>query len=318
MESQQHIDTLIIRKLSGTATKEELHSLQDWLNSSEVNRRYVEQMQEIWEKSADAKIYQAIDLDKNWNEFETRSQWGQGKSRSLYSWWWQAAAVILLAVGVSWLGYTYWLSQQTVMIAASEQPLTHQLPDGSYVYLQPNSWLAYNPDFSTSAREVSFEGKAFFQVEKAGENMRFSISTFNSEVIVLGTSFTLNADAEQDSTSLLLYEGSVLFASADDSITLVPGERVSLNGNDLQKENFRVEQPLPEFNNTALSEILQAMSRKYLVAFFYEEAWPSCTISGNLNAGSLQDTLDQLGFILGLRYRIDGQLVIIEEIDCHE
>jgi ferric-dicitrate binding protein FerR (iron transport regulator) len=318
MKTPESIDTIIIRKLSGTATEEELHTLEDWLNSSEVNRQYAAQMQEIWEKSADAKIYQAIDIDKNWNEFEANSRWGQGKSRPLFYSWWQAAAVFLLVAGGAWLGYSYWLGQQMVMIAAIDQPVTHPLPDGSVVYLQPDSWIQYHKDLGASGRVVSFGGNAFFQVEKESAGMSFHVHTFNSKVVVLGTSFTLNANEEKNTTSLSLYEGKVLFSLARDSVVLEPGEKVLLKGSELTKENFREEQPLLDFNNTPVSEIFRALSGKYLIEFFYEKELPYCTITGNLNAKTLDETLTYLEFIMGMKYRVNGHLVLIEEINCEQ
>ena len=319
MKTPENIDTLIIRKLSGTATEEEMHTLGDWLNSSEVNRQYAEQMQKIWEESMDSEIYRAIDLDRNWGKFETQSQWGKGKGRSLSNTWWQVAAVLVFALSGAWLGYDYWFGQQAVTIATHEQSVSHYLPDGSLVYLQPDSWITYRPEnFQSSDRKVSFAGKAFFQVQKKNAGERFIINTFNSQTIVLGTAFTLNTDEKTNSTSLSLYEGRVLFTNARDSVTLQPGEKAILVGNKLKKENFRENPKSLDFKESPLEEVFSVLSEKYLVEFFYDGAWPGCEISGNLDAGTLEETMQHLDFILGIRYSINAQLVIIEKIDCDE
>lgn len=319
MKTPDKIDKLIIRKLSGTATEEELHSLGNWLDSSEMNRQYAEQMQKIWEKSIDSEIYRAIDLDKNWKKFETQSRWGKGKSRSLSIAWWQVAAVLVFALSGAWLGYDYWFAKQTVTIAAHEQSVSHYLPDGSLIYLQPDSWITYRPEnFQSADRKVSFAGKAFFQVQKKNTGEHFVVHTFNSQTIVLGTAFTLNSNKKANSTSLSLYEGSVLFTNSRDSVMLQPGEKVVLMGDNLQKQNFRENPKSLNFQGSPIEEVFDALSEKYLVEFFYDEAWPGCEISGNLEAGTLEETMQHLDFILGINYSINGPLVIIEKIDCNE
>ncbi|WP_154854651.1 FecR family protein [Cyclobacterium xiamenense] len=317
MKTSKNIDTLIIRKLSGTATEEELHTLGDWLNSSEVNRQYAEQTQKIWEKSMDSKIYRAIDLDKNWKTFKTQSKWGEG--RSVHNTWWKVAAVLVFALSFAWLGYDFWIGQQTVTIAAQEQAESHYLPDGSLVYLQPDSWISYRPEsFQSSDRNVSFAGKAYFQIQKKNAAEHFIVNTFNSQTIVLGTAFTLNTDKKATSTRLRLYEGKVLFTTTRDSVTLQPGEEVILTGSKLEKKNLRENPKSLNFQNSPLEEVFSVLSETYLVEFFYDGAWPGCEISGNLDAGTLEETMQHLDFILGINYSINAKLVIIEKIDCNE
>jgi ferric-dicitrate binding protein FerR (iron transport regulator) len=318
MKAQEEIDTLIIRKLTGTAKPEELLTLENWLENNKSNQRYAAQMQSIWEKSADSKVFASIDLDANWNRFQGLSNQHKVRNRSAYAVWWQVAAVIFLVVGGGWLGYTYWLNQQEVLIASHDQAVSHHLPDGSLVYLYPKARLEYNKmHFESSGRAVNFEGKAYFQIENKASAERFTIHSRNNEVIVLGTAFTFDTDSEQGSSNLTLYEGSVLFASGKDSVILEPGEKIIYNNSVLKKDRFQQDSPIPELNNTPLAEILDALSKKYLVEFYYEDEWPSCTLTGNLEAKTLDETLEYLEFILGLKYTIQGQLIIINQITCN-
>jgi ferric-dicitrate binding protein FerR (iron transport regulator) len=319
MKIRENIDTLIIKKLTGTATEEELQTLDDWQKTNEVNRQYMKQMQKVWQKSMDSEIYRTIDLDKNWKKFKTQSQWGKSKSKSFYNTWWKVAAVFVFSLSCAWIGYSLWNGQQRVTITAHEQSVSHYLPDGSLVYLQPNSWISYRPEsFQSSDRNVSFAGKAHFSVHKKENSERFVVTTFNSQTIVLGTAFTLNTDEKANFTSLSLYEGKVLFTNTRDSVTLQPGEKVILVENKLEKENFRENIKSMDFLDSPLEEVFSALSEKYLVEFFYEGDWPACKISGNLDAGTLEETMQHLEFILGIRYRIHTHLVIIEKIDCDE
>ncbi|WP_209331346.1 FecR family protein [Lunatimonas salinarum] len=320
MKTRENIDSLIVKKLSGKATEEELQTLEDWRQASEINRRYLAQMHKIWEKSMDSEIYRKIDLDKNWKKFQTHSEWGKGKSLSFHTSWWKVAAVIFFTVSGAWMGYKFWIGQLTVTIAAHEQSVSHYLPDGSFVYLQPNSSISYMPEsFQHSERKVYLVGKAYFSVHKKENSAHFIINTFNSQTTVLGTSFTLNSDKTANFTRLSLYEGRVLFTSIrGDSVTLLPGERGILTGDKLIEENFQENLKSLNFQNTPVEDVFNALSETYLVDFVLEEAWPSCRISGNLDGSTLEETMRHLEFILGINYRKNAHLVIIDKIECLE
>src|SRR5690606_846815 len=64
------------------------------------------------------------------------------------------------------------------------------LSDGTRVYLNAASEIAYSDQFSDSLRLVSLKGEAFFEVES--EDRPFVVETMETRVRVLGTSFNVN------------------------------------------------------------------------------------------------------------------------------
>lgn len=276
-------------------------------------------MQSIWEKSGDTQIFASIDQDASWNRFRQLSRQDKQKTSLVKLAWWQVAAAIFILIGGGWLGYTYWIDQQVVQIAALDQAIYHNLPDGSLVYLYPEARLKYNERyFKSSGRRVTFEGKGYFQVEKIASGKPFTIQALDNEVTVLGTAFVLDADAEREYTSLSLYEGSVMFTSGRDTITLEPGERILQNKAVLKKEQFQQDSTIPKLEDTPVTEIFEALSDKYLVEFYYEGEWPSCSLTGNLEAKTLDEVLAYLEFILGLKYSVHGQLIIVNQLTCNQ
>jgi len=102
------------------------------------------------------------------------------------------------------------------------------LPDGSRVFLNSNSTLAYNHDWKDSEkRKVRLSGEAFFQVrEKAhkGRKVKFVVMTKNIEVEVVGTEFDVNTRNEQ--TQVFLNSGRVnlKIPEKQQTVPMHPGE----------------------------------------------------------------------------------------------
>jgi hypothetical protein len=102
------------------------------------------------------------------------------------------------------------------------------LPDGSRVFLNSNSTLAYNHDWKDSEkRKVRLSGEAFFQVrEKAhqGRKVKFAVMTKNIEVEVVGTEFDVNTRNEQ--TQVFLNSGRVnlKIPEKQQTVPMRPGE----------------------------------------------------------------------------------------------
>ncbi|MEZ4701381.1 MAG: FecR domain-containing protein [Rhodothermales bacterium] len=95
-----------------------------------------------------------------------------------------ASLLILLLFGALW-----WTTPRTVEAVPGER-LTATLPDGSTVELNSGSTLRYRPFFARTARLVTLDGEAFFQVVSDGSP--FIVQTHNARVQVLGTRFNVS------------------------------------------------------------------------------------------------------------------------------
>lgn len=104
------------------------------------------------------------------------------------------------------------------------------LSDGTKVLLSPCAELRYPVIFKGKERKVSLSGKAYFSVAH-DERQPFVVSTFASDVVVLGTKFNVKADEERQAFSVALVEGSVKVRSHGDDpreMLMRPGETVVL------------------------------------------------------------------------------------------
>jgi ferric-dicitrate binding protein FerR (iron transport regulator) len=103
-----------------------------------------------------------------------------------------------------------------------------QLPDGTQVWLNSGSSISYENDFGVATRQVKLSGEAFFDVVKDNAHP-FIIHTASVDVTVLGTAFNVRSYPEEKATETSLIRGAVeitLKAHADKKIFLKPNEKL--------------------------------------------------------------------------------------------
>ena len=114
-----------------------------------------------------------------------------------------------------------------------------QLPDGTQVWLNSGSNIAYDNDFGGKTRQVQLTGEAFFDVVK--DNARpFIIHTATVDVMVLGTAFNVRSYPEEKVTETSLIRGAVevtLKANADKKILLKPNEKLIVSNDSMMVKN---------------------------------------------------------------------------------
>ncbi len=143
------------------------------------------------------------------------------------------------------------------------------LSDGSKVYLDNNSEITYPSDFNT--REIALKGRAIFEVAK-NQGSTFIVNANDTKVTVLGTTFSVNANAKSKEIKVL--EGTVKVEQNKQQILIQDRESVVIgtDGTFEKHENisFSTEsyyQPLLEFSNTPLPKVLSDLESQYQVTF---------------------------------------------------
>ena len=81
------------------------------------------------------------------------------------------------------------------------------LPDGSKGWLNSETKLKYPLNFKNN-RHLNLVGEAYFEVTK-NKDLPLTITTSNLDIKVLGTTFSISALAEENTTDVILEEGSV-------------------------------------------------------------------------------------------------------------
>lgn len=98
------------------------------------------------------------------------------------------------------------------------------LPDGSTVILNRNSELYFPENFEDDIRKVQLNGEAFFNIVP-NPSLPFIVDAGNAEVKVLGTSFNVISNNQDNETEVFVNTGRVMLykPDSDTKITLDPG-----------------------------------------------------------------------------------------------
>jgi len=150
------------------------------------------------------------------------------------------------------------------------------LPDGSEVWLNPNSQLSFPEKFKT--REVKLKGEAFFSVAK-NEKAPFIVSAGDLQVSVLGTRFMVTAPTDKDRSTVTLHSGSVEVEVGESQTKLEPGEQLQYyhDDNAVRVEEVVLEdwtKPSLDFYAASLEEIFYSLEKNFGVNFVVDKPLP--------------------------------------------
>ena len=176
---------LTSKYLTGELTDTEREELFAWVNTSEVNKAAFDEMQEIWSLSADVEEDFEADVSVAWDKVSKRTIVKEAKIVR-YPWSKQLlriAAVIFVVIGAYWV-VENWIrtAPDIVHQTAANEKTQITLPDGSQVWLNENTKIAYAEKFDP--RVVKLEGEAFFDVEHLDENQPFEITSGETKTTV--------------------------------------------------------------------------------------------------------------------------------------
>lgn len=158
------------------------------------------------------------------------------------------------------------------------------LPDGSKVCLNGGSSITYPRHFEGATRDVSVTGEAYFEVVK-NKKLPMVVSADNINLKVFGTSFNVNAFAQEKFIKVTLVEGSISLSSTlekfkhTEEFYIEPGQTVTFNKDSkkliVQKDNtfyyVAWKDGLLVFKNSTFAEVLRQLSIKYNVSIEFKD-----------------------------------------------
>ena len=234
-----------------------------------------------------------------------------------------AAVLLIFAGGYYFAARTVRPAEEITLLTAKGNVGEFTLPDGSRVWLNGESRLKYNAEFSGRTRDVALTGEAFFEVRK--DTLRpFRVSMNDLQVEVLGTSFDVMNYAFGSSEEVVLKTGSVKISGEHlrSPVTLRPDERFSL---DRLSKRACVEKvdarnysqwfsPRLIFDNTPLKDIIINLERRYNIEIsLSSNISPEKRLSLVVCHEPLEDLMEVMSSLMSIRYRIDGNRVLITQ-----
>ena len=212
------------------------------------------------------------------------------------------------------------IERQTIYVPKSgEYELV--LADGSRVFLNSESQLAFPSYFEGDTRRVELTGEAYFEVKKDGRP--FIIQTPDLSIEVLGTSFNVNAYQTNPYVNATLVEGSIRIRLPEkqESFLLQPDHNFRL---DKLSEEISVQQVNTDiytawvkgefmFRNQPLAEIFAQLERWYDFKIIYENPdIAKMRFTGSAEkVRPLNYLLNQIQAVTDIQYKSEGDKIIL-------
>lgn len=195
------------------------------------------------------------------------------------------------------------------------------LPDGTKVWLNSVSTLRYPAAFGAVSRTMEMTGEAFFDIAP-NKNFPFKVIASGQEVTALGTSFNINAYANEPNITTTLIEGKlkVQDLKADKTVIIYPGQQtISTNGLMIIKQAntddaMAWKDGLFVLTNASLEAVLRQIERWYDVQVDVRVPAGAGTFSGELPRNvALTELLQSLEAATGIKLKLEGRRVTIRK-----
>ena len=221
------MDDLIAKVLAGEAGREEVDILEGWMDELPENRIYFEETKKLFASIDSFKMNDTVDVDAAWNKVNERiSQ--DAKIIPLFK---RPvilrAAASLLVIAFLAILVNYVFDNNTpvpIVLASTNKTVEQKLPDGSKVFMNKNSEIAYvlNKDHK---REVKLKGEAYFEVVH-NEKEPFVVNVEGVIIEDIGTAFNVKAITGSNKVEVIVESGEVRFyTESNKGISLVKGEK---------------------------------------------------------------------------------------------
>lgn len=235
---KQQLQHLIQKYTGGDIGLKDLIELSQQL-ADEQNREAEQILNEDWESHLESETISSRDLKHLLDKVHHRIRLNEDKKSIRLNWWQtfqRLAAIFIIPLMLSFLAYFYFQAKPStfpVSFAEIECPMgartKFELPDGSTGYLNSGSRLKYPVQF-THERNVDLSGEAYFDVVHNSE-IPFHVKTRNLDIKVLGTTFNVIANENEQTEEIILQTGEVDISSLDGKqlTILKPNEKLTLN-----------------------------------------------------------------------------------------
>ena len=194
------------------------------------------------------------------------------------------------------------------------------LSDGTVVTLNADSRIEYPVTFQGGERRVKVDGEALFQVQH-DEKHPFIVSTFATDIRVLGTTFNVLSDEQGHVFSTTLKEGEVQVTSLSDPAdryVMQPNEVVTLVDGKLRKS--RLEDPaalcwvdgLVSLKADSFEALMNRFEKVYGVHIILKASPSIEGLSGELRVSEgVEHALKVLQHVVDFQYDLYGDNIII-------
>lgn len=327
--NQEKYISLIIKQFSEKLSSEEEKVLSEWESSDITNRKLKDKLKASWDKAKHYKEDVNVNEKDAWSNIssklhvETKRTTNPNIPKTIPIWRrpLSIAASLLVLAACSWFLLSDANGQKISYSTNTNETLDITLPDGSLIYLNENSQIAYLEE--EGQRNVNLNGEAFFDVSHDAANP-FVVKSNNTTTTVLGTKFNINAKSNE-LTEVSLYEGKVSFDGADQKSTiLLPGNMIrhSSNQNKTELLPFKNENAIAwktkelKFENDKIEEVIKTIEAYFDREIELKLNGNDCVFTSNFKDPKYNDVIEVLKFTYDLSIESRNSSDIINIKDC--
>lgn len=217
MNQQEYIDQLLEKFKRNACSEEELQELYNWLDKQSAEGAGYSFADDNARLLIQRRMQNAVFAAVNANP--------PAKVIKQYQWMKYAAAAVIILLCSS---VVYFISRPSLVIVAAAPGKVEKkvLPDGSIVWLNDNSSIAYYSNFARHRTIELQKGEAFFEVKKDPVHP-FTVQSNNVNTTVKGTSFSVKKIDRTGDIKVSVVTGKVLVHKQQDTLGfLLPGQRL--------------------------------------------------------------------------------------------
>jgi ferric-dicitrate binding protein FerR (iron transport regulator) len=317
------------KDFSGEISNEEKIRLNDWLNQSQENMKYYQDMRKIHEHTHKLKTWQVFDTDAAWLRFKIKREERETLKVKSESRWiqlsWRIAASIVLMTGLSYVVYQQFFSTtDQISVTTIAEAQQQELPDGTQVFLNKNSSVQYAFDQRSDTRQATLNGEAFFTI--ADTEDQFLLEVEQVFIKDIGTAFNIKAYPTDSLIEVYVENGEVEFyTSADPGIRLQAHETGVYNKvlktftrkSDDNANAIAYKTNVFVFQDTRLQEVVETINEVCTVKLKLEnEAVGNCRITVKFNNETIDVIAEVLASTLNLTTEKKDNQIILKGNEC--
>ncbi|WP_271765874.1 FecR family protein [Aquimarina algiphila] len=297
-------DIFLSRWISGELSEEELREFK----SHPEYEYYVKIM-----AGADALDLKDYDVEEELHTLKSKRNSTTNKNSGLVIKLWPYTAVAASIAII--LGLFLFNSNDSFSSDYGEQ-LAVTLPDGSEMILNAKSTANFDSDNWNENRTVTLKGEAYFKVKKGS---KFTVSTKNGEVSVLGTQF--NVQSQNNFFEVACYEGKVSVSNLKNEEILTAGKGYrNLNNSNPEQWTFESNEPswltnTSSFRSTPIKYVFDELEEQYNLDINTKNINLKTIYTGTFPNNNKEVALKTVFSTLGMEYSVsqDGKTVVLEK-----
>ncbi|MCM4151750.1 FecR family protein [Arenibacter sp. N53] len=291
--------------------------LAKWLNN-ELSEEEVVKFKESKEYASYEKLRKAtdnlvgpdFDMAKAWEDLNKQKTSKESKVVKLnpFKKYLSVAAAIALIFTATFLYYGTLNEEVSTQYAERAEIV---LPDASEVQLNADSQISYSKKNWDNKRNIALNGEAFFKVAKG---KRFTVTTDNGTVTVLGTQF--NVENRKGYFEVACYEGLVSVVYNKKEVKLPAGNSlVVINGEVQALEIPNIKEPSwirneSNFKSIPLKYVLDEFQRQFNLMVTTQNIDTDQLFTGSFSNTNKDLALQSISTPSQMKYKLEGNKVL--------